>query len=239
MPTIRDTLLHSYRLHGADLYRESDYGSGVEPLYRDEDESLATHVAIPSTGWGDYCGDDVTRSNHRSMLRDLTDLVTDYTGMYSYSVLVIALDVEVDDLYLEWLSNLLDYPVWDESDWSDMTMELEAEAFADWGRDDLKREAVRLADKALASVEDVERVEDYLDDLSTEELTRLCSEAAYSLGDHPHYIVETGGSGYWEGFDAWADALLRQVFEVMDREDIPAEWQPVPVCEGQRVLVEV
>jgi hypothetical protein len=241
MPTIRDTLLHSYLLHGSDLYRASDFGSGVEPIPHyigaDERDETATHVSIPSTGWGDYAGDDVTRSNHRSILRDLPDLVTEVTGWYGYTVLVIGLDVEVEEHVEEWLTNLLDYPVWDESDWSDLTMELEQEAWSDYGADDLRREVKRQADRALPSTEDVARVEDYVDALTVEEWNTLASDVAYARPEgHPQFVVETGGSGYWDGADGWAHDILLRVFEVMDAEDTPAEWQPVPVVEGQDLL---
>lgn len=248
MPTIRDTLLHSYLLHGADLYRDSDYGSGVEPIPHyvssTERDETATHVAIPSTGWGDYAGDDITRSNNRSMLRDLPDLVVEHTGWYGYSVLVIPLDVEIEEHVEEWLTNLLDYPLWDESDHSDLVMELEQEAWDDWGRDDLirevEREVERRAGLRMVKPSDPERVGEYLDGLSVEETNVLASDAAYGPdghGEHPIYVVETGCTGYWDGFGDWAHKVLALVLSKLDEEDTPARWRPVPVMAGQDSLI--
>jgi hypothetical protein len=205
----------------------------------------ATHIAIPGTAWGDYSGDDYTRSNYRSILRDFPEHVVDIYGDYGFSGLALALDSDVPEELLDGLEWLLEYPLWDESDHSDLVMELEQEDWDSWGRSDLMSEVRDLAQQRaalrLCKPSDPDRVEEYLDGLEDTDLNVLASDAAYGPdghGEHPMYVAETATGGYWEGFrDEWAPKVLDLILSRFDAEDTPARWRPVPVLAGQASLI--
>lgn len=222
---------------GGDRAYWGSFRAGVHWKSRDERLAEATHVEVLGTVWGDYVGSDYNRSNYRSLLRDYPDAFVDVTGHYGSSTLFLPLDAEIPVDLVEGLEGLLDYPIWDESDHSDLTMELEQEAWDSWGRDDWKREITRLAGQEHR---DADEVEDYLDRLEDTEVNELASDAAYGPdghGDHPMYVCEDAVNGYWEGFvDVWAAAGLRLVLERLDALDLDPAWKPVPVTEGQGLL---
>lgn len=194
------------------------------------DPDLATHWEVLGTNWGDYSGSDYNRSNCRSILRDYPEIFIEVRGGFNSSYLALALDAEVDEHVIDELASLLDYPVWDEGDHAELLAQIEQESWDSWGASDLRREVLRLAGC------DEERVDEWLDrtdftDLAWSEEVRE-QEAIWSL----YFVAETAVSGYWEGFVDWAQAILNVVIPALNREDAPAEWQPVPQCDGQLTL---
>lgn len=102
--------------------------------------TAATHVSVPCTLAGDYCGDDVQASNFRALVRDYPDTFIETNGDYCAHQLVIALDQEIDDSLLEILYDLRDdYPVYDEEDHSCYQMEQAWESWDSWLRYDIVR----------------------------------------------------------------------------------------------------
>jgi hypothetical protein len=238
MPTLRDSgLLHRFEVHHASLFRDTEWGPEPVPHYLSESDrhEQATHIEIPFTSWGDYSGDAVTRSNQRSILRDLTDLVTEVRGGYGWHVNVIALDADLDDLYVEWLENLLDYPVWDEDDHSALEVELEQENWVSWARDDLFGDVVKIA-LAEQRTEVADEVEAYVHDLDGEARDALAYDEDVRPDDL-HFITESADSGYFYGADEWARTIYLHILGRLNTEHPDTAWLPVPVCAGQGALL--
>lgn len=110
------------------------YGNAVGDLSMGNhwSESGPDLYQFPSTTWGDYVGDDVQRSNNRSLLRDFPDVFKEVDGDYGYSTLVIrASDLLANDGYLLDIGRQLahEYPLYDESDHSALEMELADDAW--------------------------------------------------------------------------------------------------------------
>lgn len=124
-------------VYAHDMMRGDRYNSGPTEYY---DTPI---WIIPNTNGRDVFGGSSTydMSNHRAMLRDFPD------GKGGLIVLkrnnVDALAIRLDKVSRELLDiceSLLDYPVYDESDHSELEMELESENWDLYGRHDFKGE---------------------------------------------------------------------------------------------------
>ena len=101
----------------------------------------ATHITVQGTTWGEYCGTTYTRSNARSLVRDFPDTFVTVTGDYSSEFLVLPLDAYIPEHLAEALVELADqYPVYDESDMSELEFEIESECWELYGRSDFLSE---------------------------------------------------------------------------------------------------
>ncbi len=93
------------------------------------------------TGWGDYAGDGVQRSNHRSLLRDFPDTFVEVSLDFGYSTLALPIDAPIGERLLAVLRELLDeYPLYDESDHSELEMEVMAEDWESYAYSDACRD---------------------------------------------------------------------------------------------------
>ena len=84
----------------SDLAIASDDGNMYAYGYRDyTDYGAPIGYVVPCTTWGDYVGDDVQRSNWRSILRDFGHAVRDVVADYGTHFLIIgAADVAGETL---------------------------------------------------------------------------------------------------------------------------------------------
>jgi hypothetical protein len=93
----------------------------------------ATHVLINYTGWSDYSGSTVERSNYRSLLRDYPETFTDVYGDHGTAQLLLSVRWTPPDDgragLLDDIRALADYPLYDEEDHSALEMELADEAW--------------------------------------------------------------------------------------------------------------
>jgi hypothetical protein len=169
------------------IYPETEHaytGQGADPaeVCGPWDEYYI-HVETPDGGniatYGDYSGDTVTRSNHRSLLRDFPDVFVE--GRYSHGgrELFIPLFVpaedpsdpsfeysypdgvsaahyhrEAADYLASQLEALMDYPLYDEQDHAELETELAYEAVDDqWTRGEIRDGVAELlAERLMARV---------------------------------------------------------------------------------------
>lgn len=117
------------------------------------DESMELWC-IPYTGFSDYSGGTVERSNS-AVLDEKFEFVSTVHGGYGSVWTGISeenLNLGSDDDWEEFtgmVDGLEGYPLIDEEHHSNMEMELQNEAWNDWVRSDLKKEAVRKSNDPL------------------------------------------------------------------------------------------
>lgn len=123
----------------------------------------------------------VDRSNHRSLLRDFPDAGLIEISYSHGDELALLLNKAPREL-LDTLTGLLDYPLYDDNDHSDLQVETERECWEFYGRFDLRSELSRKG-------YDADEVEDLaLDD------------AWYDVGsDLDIYVEFEGDAAYWPG----------------------------------------
>jgi hypothetical protein len=102
----------------------------VWPLHPDSDEAADLYV-LGCLWWGEYTGDAIARSNHRSLIRDYPDT---FIGLFdTFDANGLALPPDFTDPHLTGvLEHLTDYPLYDEDDYSTLTIELAEQAWDDW-----------------------------------------------------------------------------------------------------------
>jgi len=118
-----------------------------------------THIEVRNTAWGDYCGGTAERSNARSLARDFPETFVTVTGGFGSEYLALPIDAEIPEYLYDLLVSLADdYPLYDESDHSELESEIERECWESYGRYDLTREILaELGDEAEAMMpEDAE-----------------------------------------------------------------------------------
>lgn len=211
-----------------------------------EDEGGARFVVFSRvTGWGDYAGSDYDRSNCRSLARDFPEIFVHVTGGYGYEVLAIDLDLELPEdtdlagevYVLRILRELADdYPIYDESDHSELQMELEQEDWESFGRDEVRRfylvEAVQreLDDQVGEGGLDPD---DLVESITDDDLDAEWSEIRQN-GDGGEWEPETAVNGYFrkDALQDVADRLARRVVEE-ELGKILGNLPRHPVGEGQ------
>lgn len=100
-----------------------------------------THVEIPVTLWGDYCGDDCGRSNFRSLTRDYPDTFVEVYDASGSHYLALPLDAEIYRGLFDEIKDVAEnYPLYDESDHSEMEMEAVESAWDEFLSFDVARE---------------------------------------------------------------------------------------------------
>lgn len=167
---------------------------------RDGDERLSDFLIPKYTGFSDYSGCDVERSNHRLFLEmlqgsDGTMFLETYGGHGTTDVLV-RLDT-TDDEVLDCLIALEDYPAIDDEDCSRVADELFQESWESWIADDFTRE-----------VEKAFRLE--ITDLSRADLSDVFFSVMGRANVYPE--VETGGGVYVD---------LDRIVAAMTIQDLP------------------
>lgn len=119
----------------------------------DVSPSDATHVLLDYTGYSDYSGGGVDRSNNRSLLRDYPEAFTQANGGHGTQELMLSVDYyapkdpESHDsranrtgYLLDAIEHLADYPLYDDEDHSALEMEEADEAWDAFLKWDVPRE---------------------------------------------------------------------------------------------------
>lgn len=92
-------------------------------------------LTVPATSSGDYTGSTCETSNRRSLLRDFPDTFTILSGDYGYEALLLPFHASIPEHLFNTLVMLADeYPLFDESDHSELEQEMIDEQWAEWGR---------------------------------------------------------------------------------------------------------
>lgn len=185
----------------------------------------ATHIMIDYTGYSDYSGSSVERSNSRSLLRDYPDTFTDAQGGHGTTELMLAVDWSPPDDgragLLGNLAALADYPLYDEEDHSALEMECADEAWSDYLADDFRRDLISQA-------ESPEAMEDALDAL--EELS-----GQHDPGEYPNTTCKCGLQ-----FRNW-DSILAHTDQFPDLSrmfwDSVSNWSGSPYMESATDVV--
>ncbi len=184
-----DTHWIEKRVHG-DLRNisEGHYVTGV-PL-----------TLIELASGSDYSGSLVEKSNARVLQRDFPWLVEIYGGYGTFGLGYLGKRENQNPALIEAIDSLASYPVLDDSDHSDLEMELVSEAWESDGRDDFKRALVEYFDEAYAPDEhDL----DEIDDTRIDNLWYDCTER-FRGGES--YLNEQGDSIYFP-----IDSVMRDI----------------------------
>jgi hypothetical protein len=96
-----------------------------------------THYEVPMTVWGDYCGSSVERSNYRALLSDYPDTFVEVLGGYHSQYLAIPVDGLTEDLREIFTDLVEQYPLYDESDHSELEMTEASEQYEQWAKADI------------------------------------------------------------------------------------------------------
>jgi hypothetical protein len=97
------------------------------------------YYEVPVATWGDYVGTAVERSNYRSLLRDYPETFVEVRYDYFGHSLLLPVSAVTEEL-VELLTGLREqYPLYDESDHSELESELADEAWDAWAKFDLLR----------------------------------------------------------------------------------------------------
>lgn len=176
-------------------YRPHSTAAPLETL------SGATHIAVPCTLWGDYIGGDVERSNARSLVRDLPGWFVVLSWSYpSAECLVLDLDREWDDEDASQLAELCrglsdEYPLYDESDHSELTFEMSQEDWESWALSDAQS-TYRDALVAVGVPEDVAH-----DDSGALSVTLTHAVEGWLSEGTVTYETESATSGVFRGLE--------------------------------------
>jgi hypothetical protein len=118
---------------GADVYMGDLETDDHKSSHLNGPESSPDFYRFPYTLWGDYIGDAVQRSNHRSILADFPDIFSDFVGFPgAHELLLPAEGIDPDTLdELIRIGQALrdDYPLYSDEDHSNLEMELADEAW--------------------------------------------------------------------------------------------------------------
>lgn len=125
---------------------------------------------IPYSSGSDYSGSTVEQSNYRVLAADSEVTAQSVLIQGDYGTFGIAYLGEPSDHIREICGALESYPLLDESDHSELEMEIEQEQWADWGRKDFKRALV---------IEFGEGLDEILDGLDEGFIAKIDERAAY------------------------------------------------------------
>ncbi len=159
---------------------------GIDTLSADmlEDEDHEGRGVVgymaPVTLWGDYCGSDLARSNHRSLMREFPKSFINVTGWYGSEELMVlpsALEGEEGEHLGRVLVELRDdYALYDEGDHSDMVHEIELEDWASYRESDVRQDLI----KSLRPLHDGEWAESIVEAIDGTTLHAGFAEVAYA-----------------------------------------------------------
>lgn len=198
------------------------YG-GLESSYSvtDPEGTLHRFVVLRMTAWGDYVGDSVTRSNHRTLLEDYPDTFVHLRGAYGYEALALPMLAVIPTALADALREVHDeYPLYDESDLSALESELEDDDWACYVRDDFRSAILE------ASGDDEDDLGIGLDDESLLE--------RYWQGrqdDRIEWYAETAVGGYVRGLEEYAREIVAEIVGEWSRRVDQGGFTP-----GQEVL---
>lgn len=191
----------------------------------------AEYIEVPYTAWNDYVGGTVERSNHDAILDDFEDEVVSVSIDYGGSMLVIPAESEVSAALYDAIESLGCYPVYSEDHWFYLESDVEQEDWTLYGRDELREQAKRWAERNVEDDEQRDRFEEWLDD-SDDALDSAYYDAR-SWGSVT-WESESATGGYFQDLDALAERVAEDWLNDYDRiqRGMLPEWR----CPGQITL---
>ena len=179
-------------------------------------------VGIPFTWidlatFGDYDNSsEIERSNHRVMREQFPWLVHVHGSHGSEGLGYLGKRENQNPTLLEALDALADYPILDESDCSELEMDMESEAWSDYGRADFLDELAKHLD---AMHPEREHDRDAIDLYFGDDVYTLWHDGcdAYNVNGGNGYVIETGGGVHFYTRH-WFDAAARGA------EDARSTW---------------
>ena len=176
-------------------------------------EDDVRYLEIRGTAWGDYAGSTYDRSNARSIRRDFGDYVITLNADFGFEVLLVRLGTVIPVELYDAIVALCEYPLYDESDLSELESELESEDWESWGRGDWAGEVRKLAQQ-FDRDDDVTELDNdaYADALFWD----VCAD-----GEAGTWQAETAVSGYWSDFEraaalAWQEIERRRMASLQE-----------------------
>lgn len=188
--------------------RKANYGWLTGDGYRSEKTArreFQTEVLVPALlSYSDYSGSTVERSNERVWAKEFADSEneawTTVGGGHGTTAVVIRVEAMTDEMR-EFLDALEDYPVADESDMSELELELQQEAWDNWAAREFKNLALKAATaEAVEMFPDAdeglveEAVDEAFDNLDKDALFQMFHDAAEAANEY--WETETGGDQY-------------------------------------------
>lgn len=166
---------------------------------------------VPVTLWGDYCGDDIGRTNYRSLLRDFPESFVEVSGDYSSQYLMVlpaALEGEDGEHLVEILVGLRDtYALYDEGDWSELAMEIELEDWVAGRESDVRTEVTEKVGRLLM---DHDWAETLVEACTSEALHQAFADVAYA-NEGPNMETATQTYVPYRYFGEATDAVARKL----------------------------
>lgn len=174
---------------------------------------------IPFASFSDYSGSMVERANSRALesaydfvTLDTAGMGTVYTVIRDQDIWSAISDEKFSDFRAE-VDSLSDYPLLDESLYSEMTMQAENEAWEDWIAAYFRREIEKTHRDAWEENADSEDLSDALEAIEDKDLARLFLDLCEKTGRYPE--IETGG-GVWIDLEKLSDSLpFKTLLEVI------------------------
>lgn len=123
-----------------------------------------THVMLGYTGYSDYSGSSVDRSNNEALRDDYPDTFTEAIGGHGTSELMLSVDwhppADGREGLLDALEALEDYPLYDEGHHSMLETEAATEAWDQWLSSDVPRALEEASPSAEALEDALEAIEE-------------------------------------------------------------------------------
>ena len=189
---------------------------------------------IPYCTFGDYDGSTAVERSNLRVMRERFPWLVHVTGDYGSEMLgyLGKLEYQNPDL-IEAIEGLESYPVADEDDESQLELEMESEAWADYGRSDFRRalaKHTRISDDRDLDLDDVP-------DRAIDELWYLGADA-YNLNGGPGFMIEGGGGVYFlindwikgyeqspsAGYSDWSRKARANINDQMARLNLAYGW---------------
>lgn len=136
----------------------------------------------------DYSGSLVERSNARCLKADFPWLITLHGGHGTFGVAYLGRREHQNDRLIEAIESLADYPLYSETDHSDLEWERASEAWDDYGRADFRRALTKYLDAVY------EPDEHDLDLASDERIDDLWRAATERLQGGESFLNESGSA---------------------------------------------
>lgn len=180
-----------------------------------------------------YAQDLLAISNWRSWQREYKDTEGKiWWRTPGPGVLALKRTKDGDTSEGEALDGLDGYPVFDESDHSDLEMETQSNDWEEYGRDDFKREIKENANEADSDV-----IEELVDQLSDDEVYEFAHERWEDTGHYPE--IEGTGTYFPHVLEDWDGSLLEfgEMFNLAEKGYVvEATLSPAAFHHGRIVL---
>ena len=161
----------------------------------------ASHVVIRYASYSDYSGNDVEASNYRSLLRDFPGRFVELYGDAGTCALMLPVSC-LDELVLEAIAGLADYPLYDDEDSSALVMEWTQSAIGDYLRADMENDLDRAGREAETEA---------LRATGDDELTELVWEFYSDAGEYPY--AEAVGTVVFPDSDALREHVVSAILD--------------------------